>query len=195
MLYRVWYGACLGCYCTHDTCHIGIQTDYLLVFNWAVLHALFTVTSCEISTLMWRGILRRQSRTTGELSLFRSMELCSNNRRLPCVEQRCNTRREIATSWDVTCFAYGGESQLLQPHYSCFVFSRSLTCMANLFWLCLCKYKPLQVQLHLSMTYFSEIHINLIELNRNFYICMHNRISGLTESTWELILYMVLMTI
>ena len=100
-----------------------------------------------------------------------------------------HTGREITTSWDVTCFAHGGESQLLQPHYSCFVFSRSLTCMANLFWLCLCKYKPLLVQQHLSMTFFSEMHINLIELNRNFYICMHYRIFGLTEWTCESLLY------
>jgi hypothetical protein len=63
------------------------DTDRLLVFSWAVLYVLFTVTSCEISTLIWRGILSRQSRTTGEPScLFRSMKLCSNNIRLPCVE-------------------------------------------------------------------------------------------------------------
>ena len=38
----------------------------------------FTVISCEISMLIWRGILRRQCRTTGEhSSLFRSMELYS----------------------------------------------------------------------------------------------------------------------
>jgi len=77
MIYRVWYIACLGCYCTHDTWHKRTQTDYLVVFNWPVLHVLFTVTSCEISTLIWRRILRRQNRTTGEHScLMRSMELC-----------------------------------------------------------------------------------------------------------------------
>jgi hypothetical protein len=83
-----------GCYCTHDTWHKGAQTDYLLVFSWAVLRVLFTVTSCEVSTLVWRGILHRQSRTTGEPScLFRSMEQRSNNSRLPCVERWCTLTR------------------------------------------------------------------------------------------------------
>jgi hypothetical protein len=45
----------------------------------------------------------------------------------------------------------GGESQLLQPLYSCFAFSRSLAYMANLFWLCVCKYKPLPGQQYYSM--------------------------------------------
>lgn len=40
----------------HDT---KGNRHYLLVFSWAVLYVLFTVTSCEISTLIWKGILRR----------------------------------------------------------------------------------------------------------------------------------------
>ena len=104
VLYRVWYDVCLGCYCAHDTWHKRTQTDYLLVFNWTVPCAFFTVTSCEISTLMWRGILCRQSRTTGEKScLFRSMELCSNNSRLPCVKRWCPQKRN---SYSLMCLVF-----------------------------------------------------------------------------------------
>jgi len=51
----------------------------LIVLRLSSSMYLFTVTSYEISC--------RQSRTTGEpSSLCKSVELCSNNRRLPCVE-------------------------------------------------------------------------------------------------------------
>ena len=117
MLYRVWYDACLCCYCTHVTWHKGTQTDFLLVFSWAVQHVLFTVASCEIFTLIWRGILRRQCRTTGEHScLFRSMELCSNNRSCLVLSGGAHRTRN---SFKLRChmFCSWGELQLLQPLY------------------------------------------------------------------------------
>ena len=62
MLYRVWYDACFIRYFPHDTWQKGTQTVYLLVCNWAFPHVLFTVTSCEIAMLIWRGILKQADR-------------------------------------------------------------------------------------------------------------------------------------
>jgi len=62
MLYRIWYGACFICYISHDTWQNGTQTVYLLVCDWSVPYVLFTVTSCGIATLIWRGILKQADR-------------------------------------------------------------------------------------------------------------------------------------
>ena len=146
----------------------------------------------------------RQGRTTGyHSSLFRSMELCSNNSRFSCVEWWCTPDKKylqveihvFCSRWWVTDNVYGwigterererkrerecvcicvcvcvcvwvGVTRCLNSTYSAtggcvctfsvFVISmhgRSLTYMANVFWLGLCKYKPLQDQQYLSMIY------------------------------------------
>jgi len=55
----------VGClfYLLHFTWYMKKRdTVYLLVCDWSFPHVLFTVTSCGIATLIWRGILQQADR-------------------------------------------------------------------------------------------------------------------------------------
>jgi hypothetical protein len=149
VLYIVWYVSCFGFYCTHDTWHKGTLRDWSLIFNWAVPRTF----------LQWHLVKFpcRQSRTTGGPS---SLLKWSSVGTVDCLvfcswdESQTLYKYEVRMCVCVCHMMLWGQPaqqqvdvyahfQFLQPLYSCFVFSKSLTHMVNLFWLFLCNYKTL----------------------------------------------------
>jgi len=118
MLCRVWYDACLICYFSHDTWHKGKQTVYLLVCNWAVLHVFFTVTTCEIATLIWRGILMQEDREGSLENLLLCSEAWSCAAAtvdfLVLIDVAHRTRKICKVRF--MCSAHHGESQTMYKY-------------------------------------------------------------------------------
>jgi hypothetical protein len=153
--HRWQYDKCFACCMTVADkliiCNIYLRRSAeLLVMPYLCLSCSMCLVYSDIlrnSHIDMKGILHSYSRTSGEHScLFRSVELCSNNGRLSCVEQWC-TPDEKQLEDEMSCVLLMGVS-----HSCCNLSTRALSLVGpKLTWLMcsdyLCKYKPLHFQL------------------------------------------------
>jgi hypothetical protein len=168
--HRWQYDKCFACCMTNVADKIVICNIYLRhpVERFVMPYSCSSCSMCLVhSDILWnfridmKGILHRHSRTSGEHScLFRSVELCSNNGRLPYVEQWC-TPDEKQLEVEMSCVLLMGVS-----HSCCNLSTHALPLVGpKLTWLmcsdCIYVNINLCISDYLSMIYFLK-YINVI---------------------------------
>jgi len=109
---------CFACCMTNVADKLIICNIYLRhpVEGFVMPYSCWSCSMCLVyRDILWnfhidmKGMLHRHSRTSGEHScLFRSVELCSNNRRVSCVERWC-TPDEKQLQVEMSCVLLMGE--------------------------------------------------------------------------------------